>query len=433
MEKKAIVYGAGVSGLGAKKLLEKIGYEVTLVDDKCGIKKEEVVDKLSEYEIMVKSPGISFKNELVQKAVEIKMEIIDEIELAYRNSNYKIIAITGTNGKTTTTTKMTELLNFAGYNAVYAGNIGNSFAELVAENRNFDFVVLELSSYQLEAIDKFKPFISMIINLTPDHLDRYGNLKDYYDAKFNLLKNQSREDYTIVNLDDPEIVERYERVSSFAGKMFMTKSEKPFADLYVKDGLIMYKNEELMEVEKLGLKGVHNLENVLFMIAAAKIIGIDNIKIKNFMYTVTGLEHRMEMFHQWGNVKFVNDSKGTNIDATLKALEGEEENLYLICGGKDKKLDLSPLAKLIAEKCKKLFLIGETSDKLENLVKSYGFNQEEIYNLKEIAVVVKKLRDILEKENSVEILFSPAASSFDQFKSFEERGKIFKELVKNQF
>jgi UDP-N-acetylmuramoylalanine--D-glutamate ligase len=151
------------------------------------------------------------------------------------------------------------------------------------------------------------------------------------------------------------------------------------------------------------------------------------------MYSTIGLEHRMELFHTWGGVEFINDSKGTNIDATLKALEGDEPNLILICGGKDKKLDLSPLAKLIASKTKKLFLIGETSDKLEKMVKDYGYDENEIYNLKEIAVVVKKLKEILKDSDSVKVLFSPAASSFDQFNSFEERGKIFKELVKSWF
>ena len=433
MSKKAIVYGAGVSGNGAKKLLEKLGYEVTLVDDKIGVKKEEVIGKLKEYELMVKSPGISFKNELVDMAVKEKIEIIDEIELAARNSDYKIIAITGTNGKTTTTTKMTELLQYAGYKAVYAGNIGNSFSELVCEGKDYDFVVLELSSYQLEAMPTFKPYISIIINLTPDHLDRYGNLKDYYDAKFNLLDNQDSGDYTIVNMDDIEVANRYEIKAVKAVKIFVSKDEKLFADFYVKNGAIFYKENELMETSKLKLKGIHNLENILFMTAAAKIIGVPFPKIMEFFYSTEGLEHRMEEFFSYGKVNFINDSKGTNLDATLKAIDGFENKVVLICGGKDKKLNLTPLAKLIKEKTKQLFIIGETSDKLEELVLKEGYTAENIYNLKEIEKVVEKMKEMYSGEEEETVVFSPAASSFDQFKSFEERGKIFKELVRKYF
>ncbi len=433
MSKKALVYGAGVSGNGAKKLLEKLGYTVTVIDDKTGVKKEAVIGKLKEYEIMVKSPGISFKNELVDMAVKEGMEIIDEIELAARNSNYKIIAVTGTNGKTTTTAKMTELLQFAGYKAAYAGNIGNSFAEFVCEEKELDYLVLELSSYQLEAMPTFKPYISIIINLTPDHLDRYGNLKDYYDAKFNLLDNQDRGDYTIVNMDDIEIVNRYEVKSVKAVKIFVSKDDKLFADFYVKNGSIYYKDDNIMETEKLALKGIHNLENILFMTAAAKIVGIPFEKTMEFFYSTEGLEHRMEEFYSYGKIEFINDSKGTNLDATLKAIEGYSEKVVLICGGKDKKLDLLPLAKLIKEKTKQLFLIGETSDKLEEMVINEGYNKENIYNLKEIEKVVAKMNELYSGEEKEIVVFSPAASSFDQFKSFEERGKIFKELVKKYF
>jgi UDP-N-acetylmuramoylalanine--D-glutamate ligase len=433
MIKKALVYGAGVSGNGAKKLLEKLGYMVTIVDDKIGEKKESVMGKLKEYEIMIKSPGISFKNELVEIAVKEGIEIIDEIELAARNSNYKIIAVTGTNGKTTTTAKMTELLQFAGYKAAFAGNIGNSFAEFVCEEKELDFLVLELSSYQLEAMPTFKPYISIIINLTPDHLDRYVNLKEYYDTKFNILNNQDSGDYTIVNMDDIEIVNRYEVKSVKAVKIFVSKEEKLFSDFYVNNGEVYYKSENIMETAKLSLKGIHNLENILFMAAAAKIIGIPFEKMRDFFYSTEGLEHRMEEFYSYGKLEFINDSKGTNLDATLKAIDGYSEKVILICGGKDKKLDLIPLAKLIKEKTKQLFLIGETSDKLEALVLKEGYSAENIYNLKEIEKVISKMKEIYNGNEKEIVVFSPAASSFDQFKSFEDRGRIFKELVKKYF
>lgn len=432
--KKAVVYGAGVSGLGAKKLLEKTGYQVLLVDDKKGIKKEEALTMLDGNELFIKSPGIGDDNELVQKALRMGIEVIDEIELAARNSNYKIIAVTGTNGKTTTTTKIKELLEYSGLKTEFAGNIGNTFAELVLEGREFDYVVLELSSYQLERVRDFKAHIAMSINHTPDHMTRYNTLEDYYDAKFNIFKNQTKSDYALLNMDDEYTAKVYKDRGINGQFLYLTQKgsyEKP--DCYAKNGRIFYKNEEILEIDKMQLKGVHNIENALFIISTAKIVGVESEKIREFMYSTVGLEHRVEEFFKKGELLFINDSKGTNIDATIKALDSYNEKTILICGGKDKNLDLTSLVEKIVEKSKLLFLMGETADQLEELALGMGYSKENIFNLGTIERIIEKMKEILKEEQKNIVLFSPAASSFDQFKDYEERGKIFKELVIKNF
>jgi UDP-N-acetylmuramoylalanine--D-glutamate ligase len=430
---KALVYGAGVSGIGAYKLLLTKGYEVTLVDDVKGVKKEEIIDRLEGFSLMIKSPGIPFDNELVVAAKAAGIEIIDEIELAYRYYPHKkIIAITGTNGKTTTTTKTKELLEYAGFKAVFAGNIGNTFAEVALSGEEYDYIVLELSSYQLEAIKEFKPYIAMVINLTPDHMNRYETLEAYYDSKFNIFVNQDSSDFAVINLDDDYAREKYENKKIDAEKIFV--SQRGFdADVTRKDGKIFYRNEEIMETEKMGLKGIHNIENVMHMVAVAKIAGIENSLIRDFFYKTEGLEHRVEEFYKAGNTVFINDSKGTNIDATIKALDSYDEKVILICGGKDKKLDNSTLVSKMAEKSKMIYLMGETADKLEEMLVEIGYEKEYILNLKTIEAIVEELKADIDINEKNIVLFSPAASSFDQFKSFEERGRIFKELVRKKF
>jgi UDP-N-acetylmuramoylalanine--D-glutamate ligase len=433
---KVVIYGFGVSGKGAKKLLESKNIDCEVYDDKVSSKdeKERIYQNIKEFSLMVKSPGISFENEFVKYAKSNGVEIIDEIELAARYSKEKIIAVTGTNGKTTTTTKLKELLEYAGYNVEACGNIGKSFAEVVSENRELDFVVLELSSYQLEAIKEFKAYISMIINLSPDHLNRYENLSGYYDAKFNIMKNQDEETYTIINLDDEEVLKRIVKVDEKIKKVYVSKkSNKKNANIFVKNGKVVYNSQEILSNENLTLKGIHNLENILFIVATAKIIGIEDKIIQEFLYTTKGLEHRMEEFYKTDNFIFINDSKGTNLDSTVKAIESFDEKIILICGGKDKKLDLEPLGKLIIEKAESVFLIGETADKLERILLDYGYNNNKIYKLYTIEKVVEVLDKELEENKQKYVLFSPAASSFDQFKSFEHRGDIFKELVTKKY
>lgn len=433
--KKAIVFGAGVSGLGACKLLEKIGYNVILVDDKKGISSQDGLKYLDEIDLFIKSPGVPYNN-LVLEAQKKGIEVIDEIELSYRymikymDKKSKIIAITGTNGKTTTTTKVTELLQYAGYKSKYAGNIGISFAELLLENNDLDYIVLELSSYQLENLKTFKADIALVINLAPDHLSRYKNLEDYYDTKFNIGKNQTLDDYFILNNDSQEIIKRENLISG--RKIFITKKNNNNCDFWIKNDILYKGNNEVLSCSKLTLKGEHNKENVLFIVAIAKILKISDDKIREFLYTTGNIEHRMEEFFNYGKIKFVNDSKGTNIDSTKFAVEAFK-NCVLICGGYDKKLDWVPLINLIKSSVKEVYLIGDIADELNALLLDNGYDKKRIYLLRDLKSCLLNMRERFDNNIEETILLSPATSSFDQFKSFEHRGEVFKELVREIF
>ncbi|MGL4671968.1 UDP-N-acetylmuramoyl-L-alanine--D-glutamate ligase [Cetobacterium sp.] len=434
---KAIVFGAGVSGKGSKSTLEKMGYEVYLVDDKISITSEKGIEILENEKIslFIKSPGVPY-TDLIKKALELNIEVIDDIELGYRYKmknkiSGKIIAITGTNGKTTVTSKISELLEKSGFKSKVCGNIGYSFSETISENPDLDFYVLEASSYQLENIKEFKADIALIVNLAPDHLARYRDLDHYYDTKFNIGKNQKENDCFIVNTLCLESLKRLDKISGC--KKFVGLNETEFKEsTYVKNGYIFYENEEILEVELASLKGKHNLENMLFIVCVGKKLGISTETIRDFLYSTKTLEHRMENFFKYGKVEFINDSKGTNIDSTKFAVEAFQ-NPILICGGYDKKLDLSPLENLINSRVKEVYLIGDISDKLQEGLKKLEYPEEKIFNLKNLEDVLKKLKSRLDKDKESVVLFSPATSSFDQFKNFEERGKIFKELTKSYF
>lgn len=439
-----MIFGDGVSGKGAKSILEKMEYEIIMVDDKTGLPSDIAEELLDKVDIFIKSPGIPY-TKLVKKAIEMGIEVIDEIELAYRymkaeGIKTKIIAVTGSNGKTTVTTKITELLKKAGYIAEYAGNIGNSFGKLISERKNLDYVVLELSSFQLENIVDFKADISMVINLSPDHLNRYESMDEYYDTKFNITKNQTKEDIFIYNLNDDESLKRIADIS--AKKIGVSiRNRKKLATCNADNFKVYYKNQEILDVNKLSLKGQHNLENILYILTVAKILEIDEKVIEEFFYTTKPLEHRLEKFYKWKNIIFINDSKGTNVDATEFAMKAYP-NSILICGGKDKNLSLCRLCSEIKKYTKEVYLIGEMSERLEENLLKKGYDKNKIYSLRTLENVIEYLKEKLNGEegsnitDSLEkeiVLFSPATSSFDQFQNFEVRGKVFKELVRKYF
>lgn len=433
--KKGMVFGAGVSGTGAVKILEKMGYEVILVDDKVALSSEEAINKLDNVSLFIKSPGVPY-TKLVEKVKELNIEIIDEIELAYRykmknNIPGKIIGITGTNGKTTVTTKICELLNYSGLKAEFCGNIGVSFAEVVLKNKKLDYFVLELSSYQLENIKEFRPNIGMVINLAPDHLNRYKDEEHYYDTKLNISKNQNKEDLFIINTCCENVYKRKDQIKSRICTVGLNKKIEN-QECFIENGYLVYKGENILDISLVSLKGEHNLENMLFIVSTAKEIGISTEIIREFLYNTGSLEHRMENFYVYKNTIFINDSKGTNIESTKFAIEAFE-NPILICGGVDKKLDLIPLAEIIKKQVKEVYLIGEIADKLENELIKVGYDSKKIYNLGELEKVVLCLSEKIKGNDKNIVLFSPTTASFDQFKNFEVRGKIFKELVFKYF
>ena len=453
MDKKGIVFGAGLSGLGAKELLEKNEYEVYLIDDKVAMPSEEGIRLLNEGEIefVVKSPGIPWKAELLKIAKEKNVKVISEIDLAYKyvNKNIKIISFTGTNGKTTTSTKMAELLNFAGFRAKLAGNAGFSFAKLVADEEELDYIVLELSSYQLENNPQIHSNIAGIINLTPDHLTRYNSVEDYYITKFAIFDKQTEDDFALINLDDEVFAGLYERSEIKqkikAQKVYLSKEAKGTVFVYENNIRIMKDlskrvdeipnfdekideiSEILMKTDELSLKGRHNLENMLFLISSAKILNVENEKLVKFLKSTTALEHRLENFFVKENTTFINASKGTNVESTLKAIDSFNNSIIMILGGDDKKIDNMPLIERVKEKVDFVYLIGDNAQILIDDMEKVGYKNYK--NLETVENVLNYLKEKVDFSKDQTVLFSPATSSFCQFKSFEHRGKVFKELT----
>ena len=448
---KAVVFGAGLSGLGAKELLEKKGYEVYLVDDKNGMPSSEAMELLDKekIEFIVKSPGIPWKVELLVKAKDKNIKIISEIDLAYKymDKNIKVISFTGTNGKTTTATKMYELLEYAGKKARLAGNAGFSFAKLVADEEDLEYIVLELSSYQLENNPQIHSHIAGIINLTPDHLARYDSVEEYYITKFNIFSRQTEQDFALINLDDEVFKKLYEEKELWKNikseKIYLSKEKK--GNVFVMDGIIYtmknlekkadeVKNEDihkyaeaLIPVRELSLKGSHNLENMLFLIGAAKILGIPDEKTAEFLKTTKALEHRLENFFIKGKTVFINDSKGTNVESTLKAIDSFDDSIVLILGGDDKKISNRELVERIKERVDSVYLIGDNAPLLIKDMEELGYkNYRNMETLENILDYFKKNMDFSKDQT---VLFSPATSSFCQFKNFEHRGNVFKELT----
>ena len=448
---KALVFGAGLSGLGAKELLEKNGYEAYLIDDKVAKTSKEGIEILNnkKIEFIVKSPGIPWKAELLQVAKEKNVQVISEIDLAYKymDKNIKVFSITGTNGKTTTATKIYELLDFAGYKARLAGNAGFSFAKLVADEEPLEYVVLELSSYQLENNPQIHSNIAGIINLTPDHLTRYKTVEDYYITKFNIFSKQTEDDFALINLDDPVflgLAEREEIKSLMKAKnVYLSKEKKGNIFVYnneirimndladraenLSESEILEKSRFLIKVEDLALKGVHNLENMLFLIGVAAIVKVPDEKVVEFLSSTKALEHRLENFFVKGNTTFINDSKGTNVESTLKAIDSFNNEIIMILGGDDKKIDNTELVKRIAEKVERVYLIGDNAPLLINDMEK--INYKNYKNLETLENVLNYIKENENFEKDQTILFSPATSSFCQFRSFEHRGKVFKELT----
>jgi len=448
---KAVVFGAGLSGLGAKELLEKKGYEVYLVDDKNGMPSSEAMELLDKekIEFIVKSPGIPWKVELLVKAKDKNIKIISEIDLAYKymDKNIKVISFTGTNGKTTTATKMYELLEYAGKKVRLAGNAGFSFAKLVADEEDLEYIVLELSSYQLENNPQIHSHIAGIINLTPDHLARYDSVEDYYITKFNIFSRQTEQDFALINLDDEVFKKLYDEKELWKNikseKIYLSKEKK--GNVFVMDGIIYtMKNlekkadevkdediheyaEALIPVRELSLKGSHNLENMLFLIGAVKILGIPDEKTAEFLKTTKALEHRLENFFIKEKTVFINDSKGTNVESTLKAIDSFDNSIVLILGGDDKKISNRELVERIKERVDSVYLIGDNAPLLIKDMEEVGYkNYRNLETLENILDYFKKNMDFSKEQT---VLFSPATSSFCQFKNFEHRGNVFKELT----
>lgn len=386
----------------------------------CGEHPVELLDE--GFELIVKNPGIPYQNPIIKGAVEKGIPVITEVELAYQISEAPFIGITGTNGKTTTTTLIFEMLNAGGKKPLIAGNIGTVASGVAEEAAAENNIVIELSSFQLMGIETFTPKIAVMTNLYDAHLDYHGNRKEYIKAKANITKNQSEADYFIYNADQQEVVDiaKDSRANSipFSTKRVITEGA------YINEGWICFKGEKVMLLDEIALPGVHNLENILSAMAAAKLSGVKNDAIQSVLRTFTGVKHRLQYVTDIDGRKFYNDSKATNILATVNALQAFKTPIILLAGGLDRGNEFDELLPYLRN-VKALVTFGQTSAKIERVGKEAGIKQINTVDNVEKAVPVAYEYS----EPGDVILLSPACASWDQYKTFEVRGDIFIEAV----
>ncbi len=434
----ALVVGLGRSGYSALKVLQYLGATVM------GTDRRELDDLPSWLEmvpygeipdginLLVQSPGVPDEEPLIKKARARGIEIIGELELTYRAfSGYEIpwIAITGTNGKSTTTTLIDLMLRASDLNVVTGGNIGNPIgAELLdilqkGGIEDIDYIVVEVSSFQLETIREFRPYISVVLNITPDHLDRYDNMNEYIDTKKAITSNQTDEDILVLNYDD-DVVREFEYYTKARCFYFSLKEKVQGAYLF-EDRLtinMQAKQAELLQVKEMALRGMHNVENALAASIVATCVNTDEVAIKKVLREFKGLSHRMEWVAEIDGINFINDSKGTNVGALLKSLEGFSSPVVLIMGGRDKGGDFTVL-KRFSRRIKAIVAIGEAKGKIKKSLSDTFYIREAV----DMFDAVKTASELAKRGDTV--LLCPGCASFDMFKNFEHRGEVFKNMV----
>ncbi|SFG04877.1 UDP-N-acetylmuramoyl-L-alanine--D-glutamate ligase [Prevotella sp. KH2C16] len=441
--KRIVVLGAGESGAGAAILAKKEGFDVfvsdmskikdkykKLLDDRQIDWEEEhhTEEKILNADEIIKSPGIPKESPIIQKLMEKGVHIISEIEFAGRYTHSKMICITGSNGKTTTTSLIYHIFKAAGYDAGLAGNIGNSLALQVAEDPH-EYYIIELSSFQLDNMYDFRANIAILLNITPDHLDRYDfKFENYADAKMRITQNQTPEDHFIYWNDDPVIKRELENFDIKAVRCPFSEIKEKSSIAYIEDG--QYKIEKPtpfnMEQEELSLTGKHNIYNSLAAGIASNIAGIKKDIIRKSLGDFPGVEHRLEKVCKVGGVQYINDSKATNVDACWYALESMTTPTILIIGGKDKGNDYAAIKDLVRKKCVGLVYLGADNQKLHDNFDSLGLPVRDTHGMKEC---VAACYEIARPGDTV--LLSPCCASFDLFKNMEDRGEQFKNLVRN--
>ena len=441
--KKVLVLGLAKSGESAARLLDKLGAIVTVNDGKPfeenpaaqslleeGIKVVtgghplELLDE--DFECMVKNPGIPYNNPMVMRALEKKIPVITEVELAYLISDAPIIGITGSNGKTTTTTMIAEVLTAGGQNGLLSGNIGFPASQVAQDAGETDTLVMELSSFQLMGIEAFHPEIAVITNLMPTHLDYHGSFEEYVAAKWNIQKNMTASDYVVLNFNQDLAKELAKKT---AAKVLPFSTKEKVDGAYLDGDVLTFRGEAIMKASELGVPGSHNVENALATIAVAKLRGIDNQVIRETLAHFGGVKHRLQYVGEINQVKFYNDSKSTNILATQKALSGfDNSKVILIAGGLDRGNEFDELV-LDIKGLKKMVILGESAARVKRAA-----DQAEVSYLD-----ASDIRDATRKAFSVAepgdvVLLSPANASWDMYKNFEVRGDeflaVFKELKK---
>ena len=431
--KNIAVLGAGESGTSAAVLLVEGGACVTLLDSADPAKFRAKMEKLSplgvnglfgeaaetdpaRYDLGVLSPGIDPATPLVRNFVKKEIGLIGELELSSELCACPSVAITGTNGKTTTTELVARMLNSCGVRTLPCGNIGPAFASVVRKSPELDFVTVEVSSFQLEEIRSFRPRVAVWLNFTPDHLDRYSSMEDYRNAKLRIFENQGAGDFAVVNLCDelPELKSQKITFSATAAG----------GDFEWRDGAIFYRGSAVLKMEETALRGLHNTENLMAALGVGVALGLEFDRMKPALCSYQPLPHRCELVGTVAGVDYVNDSKATNIDALEKALQSEQRPVVLIAGGKDKGFEFESITPLIAKKVRRAVLIGEMSQRIA-----------ECWSPVVVCERAGSLADAVEMARKAAqpgdlVLFSPGTSSFDMFKSYADRGNQFRELIK---
>ncbi len=441
---RLVILGGGESGVGTAILGKKMGYDVFVSD--FGKIKDNYKEVLNHYaiewenethtenkilnaDLVMKSPGIPEKAPIVKKLVEKNIPVISEIEFAAQFTKAKTIGITGSNGKTTTTMLVYHLLKSAGLNVGLGGNIGKSFARQVAED-NFDYYVLELSSFQLDGILKYRPDIAIITNISPDHLDRYEyKYENYIASKFRITMNQTEEDFLIYDADD-EAISEWLKTNKTKAQLIPFSLEKTFKKGAFLNNNIMEVaiNEEefVMETQYIALEGKHNIKNAMAATTVAKLLNIRKATIRESLANFQGVEHRLEKVLKIQNVQYINDSKATNVNATFYALDSMNSPTIWIVGGVDKGNDYTELMSLVHEKVKSIICLGVENKKI---IEAFGNVVDVMIEVTSMNDAVRMAQRMAEKGDAV--LLSPACASFDLFDDYEDRGRQFKQAVQN--
>jgi UDP-N-acetylmuramoylalanine--D-glutamate ligase len=445
--KRVLVVGLGKSGVASALFLKAHGAHVTVSDTKSGDELRNEIPVLLDHgitvetgghgdrtfrgqDLIVVSPGVPVDAPPLVQARALGEAVIGEIELAAQFLPGPIVAITGSNGKTTTTTLTGEIMTAAGFPALVGGNIGTPAISLAERAKPETVIVLEISSFQLETIQSFRPKVAVVLNVTPDHLDRHRTFEAYVNAKARIFENQQGSDFAVLNADDPTCVAMGSRTR--AQVFWFSRQKEVQQGAWVRDGNIMFRDgrgepktsqREIMQVSEIPLKGVHNLENVLAAVCVGVLMECAPEKIRQAVRDFKAVEHRLEFVATIRGVDYYNDSKATNVDATIKALESFPANIHLILGGKDKGSDYTVLNDLLRQRVKRVYTIGAAAAKIESQIKN-----AEVVHAETLENALRKASAAAQSGDVV--LLAPACASFDQFKNYEHRGQVFKEIVR---
>jgi UDP-N-acetylmuramoylalanine--D-glutamate ligase len=440
--KRVLVVGLGKSGVASALFLKDHGARVAISDTKPEDQFRDEIPVLLDQgisvetgghgertfrgqDLIVVSPGVPVDAPPLVQARSLGENVIGEIELAAQFLQGSIVAITGSNGKTTTTTLAGEILAAGGFPTVVGGNIGTPAISLVEKTTPQTFVVLEVSSFQLETIQRFRPNVAVVLNVTPDHLDRHRTFEAYVNAKARIFENQQADDFAVLNADDATCVEMAKRTK--AQVFWFSRKKEVDRGAYVRNAKFAFRNsagdQEILPVADMPLKGAHNVENVLAGICAGMLLGCQPEQIAKVVRQFKAVEHRLEHVATIRGVEYYNDSKATNVDATIKAIESFPRNIHLILGGKDKGSDYTVLNDLLRQRVKRVYTIGAAAGKIESQIRGAA----EIVHAETLDAAVKRASAAATPGDVV--LLAPACASFDQFQNYEHRGRVFKEAV----